>query len=74
MGLPPLPHTPYQDEKYKQAYENCNQAKGLIQTRLNKLMYEKKVLGEMKQKFNPYSADYESIYKLRTLRNAKDKL
>ena len=74
VGLPPLPRTPYQDEKYKQAYENCNQAKGLIQTRLNKLMYEKKVLGEMKQKFNPYSADYESIYKLRTLGNAKGKL
>ena len=73
-GLPPIPRTPYQDEKYKQAYENCNQAKGLIQTRLNKLMYEKKVLGEMKQKFNPYSADYESIYKLRTLGNAKGKL
>ena len=74
VGLPPLPRTPYQDEKYKQAYDNCNQAKGLIQTRLNKLMYEKKVLGEMREKFNPYSADYESIYKLRTLGNAKGKL
>ena len=73
-GLPPIPKTPYQDEKYRQAYDNCNQAKGLIQTRLNKLMYEKKMLGEMKEKFNPYSADYESIYKLRTLGNAKGKL
>ena len=73
-GLPPIPRTPYQDDKYKQAYDNCSQAKGLIQTRLNKLMYEKKVLGEMKQNFNPYSADYESIYKLRTLGNAKGKL
>ena len=72
--LPPIPRTPLQDNKYKQAYESCNQAKGLIQTRLNKLMYEKKVLGEMKQNFNPYSADYESIYKLRTLGNAKGKL
>ena len=72
--LPPLPRTPIPDDKYKQAYDNCNQAKGLIQTRLNKLMYEKKVLGEMKQNFNPYSADYESIYKLRTLGNAKGKL
>ena len=73
-GLPPIPKTPYQEEKYRQAYDNCNQAKGLIQTRLNKLMYEKKMLGEMKQNFNPYSADYESIYKLRTLGNAKGKL
>jgi hypothetical protein len=32
------------------------------------------MLGEMKQNFNPYSADYESIYKLRTLGNAKGKL
>jgi hypothetical protein len=72
--LPPIPRTPLQDNKYKQAYENCNQAKSLIQTRLNKLMYEKKILGEMKQNFNPYSADYESIYKLRTLGNAKGKL
>ena len=72
--LPPIPHTPVPDEKYKQAYDNCSQAKGLIQTRLNKLMYEKKVLGEMKQNFNPYNADYESIYKLRTLGNAKGKL
>ena len=72
--LPPIPRTPIPDDKYKQAYDNCNQAKGLIQTRLNKLMYEKKVLGEMKQNFNPYSADYESIYKLRTLGNAKGKL
>jgi len=74
VKLPPIPSTPLQDNKYKQAYENCNQAKSLIQTRLNKLMYEKKVLGEMKQNFNPYSADYESIYKLRTLGNAKGKL
>ena len=75
MGrLPPIPKTPLQDDKYKQAYDNCSQAKGLIQTRLNKLMYEKKVLGEMKQNFNPYNADYESIYKLRTLGNAKGKL
>jgi hypothetical protein len=73
-GLPPIPKTPYQDEKYRQAYDNCNQAKGLIQTRLNKLIYEKKMLGEMKQNFNPYNADYESIYKLRTLGNAKGKL
>ena len=73
-SLPPIPRTPVLDEKYKQAYDNCNQAKGLIQTRLNKLMYEKKVLGEMKQNFNPYNADYESIYKLRTLGNAKGKL
>ena len=74
-GLPPIPRTPItQNDKYKQAYDNCNQAKGLIQTRLNKLLYEKKVLGEMKQNFNPYSADYESIYKLRTLGNAKGKL
>ena len=73
--LPPIPKTPInQNDKYKQAYDNCNQAKGLIQTRLNKLLYEKKVLGEMKQNFNPYSADYESIYKLRTLGNAKGKL
>ena len=74
VKLPPIPSTPLQDNKYKQAYENCNQAKSLIQARLNKLMYEKKVLGEMKQNFNPYSADYESIYKLRTLGNAKGKL
>ena len=40
-SLPPIPLTPIQDEKYKQAYDNCNQTKGLIQTRLNKLMYEK---------------------------------
>jgi len=73
-NLPPIPRTPIQDDKYKQAYDNCSQAKGLIQTRLNKLMYEKKVLGEMKQNFNPYNADYESIYKLRTLGNAKGKL
>jgi len=40
--LPPIPRTQLQDNKYKQAYENFNQAKSLIQTRLNKLMYEKK--------------------------------
>ena len=69
------PRTPVpQDDKYRQAYENCDQAKSLIQTRLNKLMYEKKLLGEMKQNYNPYSADYESIYKLRTMGNAKGKL
>ena len=28
----------------------------------------------MKQNFNQYSADYESIYKLRTLGNAKGNL
>ena len=74
-GLPPIPKTPYfPEEKYKQAYDNCSQAKDLIQTRLNKLMYQKKVLGEMKQSFNPYNPDYESIYKLRTLGNAKGRL
>ena len=74
-GLPPIPRTPFQtDEKYKQAYDNCSQAKDLIQTRLNRLMYQKRVLGEMKQSFNPYNPDYESIYKLRTLGNAKGRL
>ena len=74
-GLPPIPRTPMMPEdKYKQAYDNCSQAKDLIQTRLNKLMYQKKVLGEMKQSFNPYNPDYESIYKLRTLGNAKGRL
>ena len=74
-GLPPIPRTPLiQEDKYKQAYDNCSQAKDLIQTRLNKLMYQKKVLGEMKQSFNPYNPDYESIYKLRTLGNAKGRL
>lgn len=73
--LPPIPKTPLlPKEKYNEAYDNCTQARGLIQTRLNKLNYEKKLLGEMKQNFNPYSADYESIYKLRTLGNAKGKL
>ena len=73
--LPPIPRTLIlQNYKYKPAYDICNQAKGLIQTRLNKLIYEKKILGEMKLNFNPYRADYESIYKLRTLGNAKGKL
>ena len=73
--LPPIPRTPIpQNDTYRQAYDNCNQAKGLIQTRLNKLMYEKKLLGEMKQNYNPYSADYESLYKLKTVGNAKGKL
>ena len=40
--LPPIPRTPInQEDKYKQAYDNCGQAKDLIQTRLNKLMYQK---------------------------------
>ena len=73
--LPPIPKTPInQNDKYKQAYDNCNQAKGLIQTRLNKLNYEKKLLGEMKQNYNPYNADYESLYQLKTSGNAKGKL
>ena len=73
--LPPIPRTPFnQNDKYKQAYDNCNQAKGLIQTRLNKLNYEKKLLGEMKQNYNPYNADYESLYQLKTSGNAKGKL
>jgi len=37
-------------------------------------MYEKKLLGEMKQNYNPYNADYESLYKLRSVGNAKGKL
>ena len=73
--LPQLPRTPYQmKDTYKQAYDNCNQAKGLIQSRLNKLNYEKKLLGEIKQNYNPYSADYESLYKLKSTGNAKGKL
>ena len=73
--LPPIPRTPIlPNDKYKQAYDNCSQAKGLIQTRLNKLNYEKKLLGEMKQNYNPYNADYESLYQLKTSGNAKGKL
>ena len=74
IGLPPILKTPYRDEKYRQAYNNCSLAKDLIQTRLNKLMYEKKILSEMKKHYYPYFADYESIYKLRTLGNAKGRL
>ncbi len=73
--LPPLPRTPIPlNDTYKQAYDNCSQAKGLIQTRLNKLNYEKKLLGEIKQNYNPYNADYESLSKLKTMGNAKGKL
>ena len=74
-GLPPITQNKiYTNEKYKQAYDKCNAAKDLIQTRLNKLMYEKKLLGEIKQNPNPYNADYESLYKLRSGGNAKGKL
>ena len=73
--LPPLPRTPIPfNDTYKQTYDKCNQAKGLIQTRLNKLLYEKKLLGEMKQNYNPYNADYESLSKLKMTGNAKGKL
>ena len=45
--LPPLPKTPLilknPNSTYKQAYDNCNIAKDMLQTRLNKLMYQKKL-------------------------------
>jgi hypothetical protein len=37
-------------------------------------MYEKKLLGEMKNNYKPIKPDYESVYKLRTMGNAKGKL
>ena len=74
-GLPPIPRTPVPpNDPYNQAYNNCNQAKNLIQNRLNKLQYEKKLLGEIKQNYNPYSPDYESLTKLRTVGNAQGKM
>ena len=75
--LPPLNRTTIPpNDTYKQAYDNCSIAKDLIQTRLNKLMYQKKLLGELGQNPNSNSdgADYESLYKLRTMGNARGKL
>ena len=74
--LPPLPRTPMilkdPNTTYKQAYDNCNVAKDLLQTRLNKLLYQKKMLGEMDQNYP--NNNYDSMYKLRTMSNARGKL
>ena len=78
--LPPIPRTPMilkdPNTTYKQAYDNCNIAKDMLQTRLNKLLYQKKMLGEMDQ--NAYNNlndnNYDSMYKLRTMGNARGKL
>ena len=59
---------------YKQAYNNCNIAKDMLQTRLNKLMYQKKLLGELGQNPNSTNNNYDSMYKLRTMSNARGKL
>ena len=73
--LPSIPLTPKQPiSKFQQAYNQTNQAKNLIQTRLNKLNYEKNLLKNFKQSFNPYNPDLQSIYNLRTLSNAKGQL
>ena len=75
--LPPLPKTPLilkdPNSTYKQAYDNCNIAKDMLQTRLNKLMYQKKLLGQMDQNV-PNDNNYDSMYKLRTMSNARGKL
>ena len=74
--LPPLPRTPMilkdPNTTYKQAYDNYNVAKDLLQTRLNKLLYQKKMLGEMDQNYP--NNNYDSMYKLRTMSNARGKL
>ena len=75
--LPPIPRTPLlQNDTYKQAYDNCNIAKDMLQTRLNRLNYQKKLLGEIEH--NPLNTNnnmnYESMYKLRTMGNARGKL
>ena len=49
----------------------------MLQTRLNKLMYQKKMLGELDHS-NPINTNtnfnYDSMYKLRTMNNARGKL
>ena len=60
------------DNTYKQAYNNCNIAKDMIQTRLDKLMYQKKLYSELEH--NNTNNNYDSIYKLRTMSNARGKL
>ena len=73
--LPSIPLTPKQPiSKFQAAYNQTSQAKNLIQTRLNKLNYEKNLLRNFKQSFNPYNPDLQSIYNLRTLSNAKGQL
>ena len=74
--LPPIPKTPLilkdPDNTYKQAYNNCNIAKDMIQTRLDKLMYQKKLYSELEH--NNTNNNYDSMYKLRTMSNARGKL
>ena len=74
--LPPIPKTPIilkdPDNTYKQAYNNCNIAKDMLQTRLNKLMYQKKMYSELDH--NNTNINYDSMYKLRTMSNARGKL
>ena len=79
--LPQIPRTPLilkdPNTTYKQAYDNCSIAKDMLQTRLNKLMYQKKMLGELEHN-NPINTNtnlnYDSMYKLRTMNNARGKL
>ena len=57
--LPQIPRTPLilkdPNTTYKQAYDNCSIAKDMLQTRLNKLMYQKKMLGELEHN-NPINS------------------
>ena len=53
---------------------DCNRAKSMIQTRLNKLKNEKEMLHGVKSNYDLYNKDLGSVQNLRTLSNAKGQL
>lgn len=62
------------NSRYKEASDNFSLAKSMIQTRLDKLNYEKSLIGSMKGSYAPYSNDFSSLYNMGALSNARGQL
>lgn len=60
--------------RYQKIYKGCGLARSLIQTRLDKLKYERDLMLNMRGSYAPYNRDLASLYNLRTLSNARGQL
>lgn len=62
------------NSRYKEAYDNCSVVKSMIQSRLDKLNYEKNLIRSMKGSYAPYTNDFALMYNMGGLSNARGQL
>lgn len=60
--------------RFENLYQSCNVARSMVQTRLDKLKYERELMMNMRGSYAPYNRDLSSLYNIRALSNARGQM